>query len=510
MKSNFKILLTGLVFLAFIFLAFRSSKANGWQSKWIKVNKDNSITYTPDSQGNTIPDFSNIGYFGGDIEIPTIDVQKTISPVPNGSSESIIQEAINEIAKRTPDANGFRGAILLKKGIYNVSGTIKINTSGIVLRGEGSDKNATQIVATGNTKRSLIEASGIGSIKEVKGSRIKIKDDYVPVGANFFSVESIKNLKVGDPIIVYRPGTENWIADLKMDAIIERKGTVQWQASGYNFLFERKITKIESNKIFIDNPIVMAIETKYGGGEIYKYTFDGRIEKVGVENLCLVSEFEKDTSENHGWDAISYEKVQQSWVRNVASYHFGYSCVNLSPQAKNITVSNCYCFDPKSIITGGRRYSFNNNGQLNLFINCHASEGRHDFVTGAKVCGPNAFVNCTAKNTHSDIGPHHRWAMGTLFDNIETDGELNVRDRGNMGTGHGWAGVNQVVWNCKVKTAIIENPWVTGQNWVIGLQGKKQKNSLGGRLDSEWEGHNKVGLQPVSLYAAQMKAKVKH
>jgi hypothetical protein len=497
---------------ALLSFTFRKEVIEGWQSKWIKINSDNTISYTPDSQGNIIPDFSNIGYFGGDVAIPNVGVVKTISAASSGSSERIIQDAINEVAKRTPDANGFRGAILLKKGTYSVSGILKINTSGIVLRGEGSEKSATKIVAAGNVKRSLIEVSGTGNLKEDKASRVKIKDDYLPVGAKSFTVETAKNFKVGDPIIVYRPGTENWISDLKMNQIVEKKGTTQWSPSGYNFSFERKITKIDGNKIFIDNPIVMAMETKYGGGEIFKYSFDGRIEKVGIENLCLESEFESDTAENHGWDAISYQKVQQSWVRNVAAYYFGYSCVNLSPQSKNITVLDSYCFEGKSILTGGRRYSFNNNGQLNLFINCHTTEGRHDFVTGAKVCGPNAFVNCTAKNTHGDTGPHHRWAMGTLYDNIVTDGEINVRDRGNSGSGHGWAGVNQVLWNCKVKTAVVQNPWVTGRNWVIGLQGKKVDNSfkLGERPDGEWEGNNKAGLQPTSLYATQLKAKANH
>jgi hypothetical protein len=312
---------------------------------------------------------------------------------------------------------------------------------------------------------------------------------------------------VGDTIIVYRPGTDSWINDLKMNAIVERKGTQQWTAVGYNLSFERNITKIEGNTIFIDNPIVMSMETKYGGGEIFKYKFDGRIEKVGIENLFLESEFTSDTAENHGWDAISFGKIQNGWVQKVTAYYFGYSCVNLSKEAKNITVLDAYCFEPKSVITGGRRYSFNNDGQLNLFFNCHATEGRHDFVTGGKVCGPNVFVKCTAKNTHADIGPHHRWSMGTLYDNIITDGEINVRDRGNMGSGHGWAGVNQVIWQCQAKTAIIENPWVTGYNWVIGLQAHKLKNRLGERPDGEWEGHNKADLEPASLYFAQLKAK---
>jgi hypothetical protein len=80
---------------------------------------------------------------------------------------------------------------------------------------------------------------------------------------------------VGDRIIIYRPGTEQWVHDLKMDQIEERDGTKQWKAAEYNLRFEREITKIEGNKIFIDNPAVLAMETKYGGGEIYKYSFEG-------------------------------------------------------------------------------------------------------------------------------------------------------------------------------------------------------------------------------------------
>jgi hypothetical protein len=170
-------------------------------------------------------------------------------------------------------------------------------------------------------------------------------------------------------------------------------------------------------------------------------------------------------------------------------------------------VLNRNCFDHKSIITGGRRYSFNNNGQLNLFINCHASDGRHDFVTGARVCGPNVFYDCTAKTTHADIGPHHRWTMGTLYDNIVTDGEINVQDRGNWGSGHGWAGVTQVIWNCTVKRAAIQNPWVSGVNYCIGLKGGKYEGRLKGRPDADWEGQNQEGLQPGSLYMAQVKTR---
>lgn len=490
-----------VVILSFTSLSF-------WNSKFIKVEKNGQLKYFPDEKGNTIPDFSRVGYYGGDKPVPEVAVVKVVEPSANGSSQEIIQAAIDEISKKDPDKNGFRGTILLKKGIYIIPGTIRIEANGIVLRGEGDTEHGTRLLATSKQKGvPLIAVSGKGNVTELSNTRVKISDDYTPVGATSFTVASGKRFKAGDQIIVLRPGKDQWIKDIKMDHITERNKTKQWKAEEYSLAFERVITKIAGNKIFIDNPIVMAMESKYGGGEIYKYSFDGRISNVGIEHIYCESEYETDTSENHAWDAISYNKIENGWVRHVTAKHFAYSCVNLGPSAKNISVLNSNSHDPKSIITGGRRYSFNNDGQLNLFMNCHATNGRHDYVTGAKVCGPNVFVNCTAKNTHADIGPHHRWSVGTLYDNIVTDGEINVQDRGNWGTGHGWAGVTQVIWNCSVKRAAIQSPWVSGKNYAIGLQGEKYEGRLKDRPDAEWEGQNREGLKPGSLYLAQLKAR---
>jgi hypothetical protein len=97
--------------------------------------------------------------------------------------------------------------------------------------------------------------------------------------------------------------------------------------------------------------------------------------------------------------------------------------------------------------------------------------------------------------------------MGTLYDNITTDGEINVQDRGNWGSGHGWAGVTQIIWNCTVKRAAIQSPWASGLNYCIGLKGEKYEGRFKGRPDAVWEGQNKDGLQPASLYMAQLKAR---
>ena len=494
------------VFFSLLIVLF-SFKYADWQSKFIKLTASGKIEYAADQQGNTIPDFSRVGYHQGDKAFPKIPVVKTISASQSDDRETI-QQAIDELSKKEADKNGYRGTILLKKGSYKISSALKINASGIVLQGEGNDKDGTRLIATSKEKSSLIVVSGQGSLKEISNTRKKITTSYVPLGATSFEIAASAGLKVGDQIVVFRPGTQNWISDLKMDQIVERQGTKQWQGGGeYDLKFERKITKIIGNTISIDNPIVMAMETKYGGGEIYKSSFEGRISEVGVENIRFESEFAHDTDENHAWVAVEINKAENCWVKNVVSYYFANSCVSVGKDAKYITVTDSKCFDAKSVITGSRRYSFNNDGQLNLFMNLETTEGRHDFVTGARVLGPNVFYNCKSSKTHADIGPHHRWAVGTLYDNVSTDGQINAQDRGKMGSGHGWSGANQVFWNCTAKEATIQNPWVSAKNYAIGLQGKKSSGSIPDREDGEWEGQNKPGLTPKSLYTAQLNAR---
>lgn len=505
-KSHTLIVISCLCFL--LFASFINFNNPIWSSSFVQVLPSGHLHYNMDKQGNILPDFSRVGYMEGTVKIPNIKIVKIIEAAKRGSSQSIIQSAIDEVSKYIPDKNGFRGAILLKKGIYNIEGTIQIHANGIVLRGEGEGLDGTRLIATGTTQRTLINISGEGAIKEISNTRVDIIDPFVALGSKSLSVSSAKHFKVGDSIVLFRPGTRAWIHDLKMDQIVERQGTKQWLPKEYNLEFERIITGIKGNKIFFDNPVVMEMETKYGGGAVFAYHYLGRIDKVGVENLYCGSEYNNDTAENHGWVAIRMDKIKNSWVQNVTSQYFGYACVSLGYGARNISVLHSNCFDAKSIITGGRRYSFNNDGQMNLFMDCHTTEGRHDFVTGAKVCGPNVFYNCSATNTHADIGPHHRWAMGTLYDNVKTTGEINIQDRGNWGSGHGWSGVNQILWNCSAKAAVVQDPWVSGHNYCIGLQGSIGKGRLIGRNQGIWEGQNKKGLQPASLYMAQLKQRL--
>ncbi|MES1224642.1 MAG: hypothetical protein ABUT20_54625, partial [Bacteroidota bacterium] len=214
---------------------FSFSLQKKWQSKFITVNNNGSLKYIPDENGNIIPDFSRVGFYSGDKTIPDIAVVKTVAPTGTDNDERAIQAAIDEVAKMPLDKNGYRGTVLLKKGTYKIPESIHINSSGIVLRGEG---DATKLVATAKKQVSLIDVEGKGNITEIKGSRTKAVNEYIPTGAFAITVASAANFSAGDKIIVFRPGTEQWIKDLKMDQIEGREGTKQWQAKEYDLSFE--------------------------------------------------------------------------------------------------------------------------------------------------------------------------------------------------------------------------------------------------------------------------------
>lgn len=490
------------------------SAATAETGPWVKSGPDGRLVYRADERGNTIPDFSRAGYGGGGVKLPDLPDAVTLAPEPSGDDGARIQAAIDDVARRAPDARGVRGAVRLRRGLYRVSGTLAVGASGIVLRGEGSAENGTVILATGKKQRTLIEVGAArASRRETEGTRRAVTDAYVPWSAKSFSVASTEGLKVGDRIVLHRPSTEAWIHALGMDRIRNRPGapegsTKQWTAAGFALEFERTIVAIDGRRLTLDAPVMNAIDARFGGASVYRYTFP-RISECGVEQLRLVSEYEKgrETSdEAHAWIGVNLGAVSNAWVRDLTAVHFSHA-VQAGGASIFTTTVDCEHLDPVSEITGSRRYSFSLNGQYGLVLRCHARGARHTFVTGSRVPGPNVFLDGTAVQSHADSGPHHRWAVGTLYDNISDDNQIRVQDRQWAGSGHGWAGAQQVLWNCRSRTLVVQQP-PTAQNYAIGcvgefVAGDWSPDAPRGVIDAQGS-----PVRPRSLYLAQLEERL--
>lgn len=145
--------------------------------------------------------------------------------------------------------------------------------------------------------------------------------------------------------------------------------------------------------------------------------------------------------------------------------------------------------------------AFSLRGQQTLVSNCSATGGSfHSFMTQSLVAGPNAFVRCSATGAKVDAESHQRWATGTLYDNVESPA-ISIQNRNNLGSGHGWSGANFVLWNCRARTYLVQNP-PTAHNWAIGCTG-----SIGKPLVRGFHGiYLSAGrpVLPVSLYDQQL------
>jgi len=457
---------------------------------------NNKLAYTPDSLGNRIPDFSYCGYRASEQKIPNVEI-KCVVPIVKGDATARIQAAIDVVANIPMDKNGFRGAILLQKGIYEVYGQLKITTSGVVLRGSGTTKDGTQLIGAGTDRETLIRVYGKNNNK--LSDEIKITDDYVSVNAIKFSVANTSSLKIGDKIIVRRPSTKEWISDLGTESFGGGLSSIGWKQGELDLHFDRTITAINNNEITIDAPLTTALEAKYGGGFIASYQWNGRIENVGVENMQLISSYDKTNSkdEAHRWMAITMENVEDAWVRQINFKHFAGSAVNVLETAKRITVEDCKSSQPISEIGGQRRYTFLTTGQQTLFQRCYAEDGYHDFATGYCAPGPNAFVQCESHEPYNFSGGIDSWGSGILFDVCYVDGNaIRLGNRGQDGQGAGWSAANSLLWNCSAARIDCYKPPIA-QNWSFGSWAQ-----FAG--DGYWTASNDA-ISPRSFFYAQLK-----
>jgi hypothetical protein len=460
---------------------------------------------------NRLPDFSFAGYRGGGVAIPAVPVRARVSPGP-GDDRARIQAAIDQVSARPLDAQGFRGAVLLARGTYEVGSTLTIAESGVVLRGEGQGEGGTRLVATRTAPHSLIVLRGQGSgYGEVPGTRTAIASDFVPVGARSLRIASAQGFSPGDSIVIERRPNQAWIAAIGM-------GQYGWTPGGYVIGHERTITSVDGATIGFDIPLDDSIDGHYGGGQVYRSKSEGMIERCGVEDLRLDSVYSGPEDEAHAQSAIELVRTRDSWVRRVTGLHFVFALVTIGSGSKFNTVEDAANLEPISTLGGSRRYPFHigSSSLGNLFQRCYSDEARHAFASSARVPGPNVWLDCVSENARADDGPHHRWSTGQLYDNTKTlrapgasitSGTLRVHNRASSGTGHGWTGGQILFFNAAADGVTVDTP-PGAMNWAIGVVGPRLlSNYSPGEAPGMWESEG-TPVPTRSLYLAQLEQRL--
>ena len=388
-------------------------------------------------------DFSYAGYGGGGVAVPRVRAAISVRPT-GGDDTALLQAAID------------RGGTIALTGRFHVAGHLQIRASGVVLRGG-------TIVATGTSRRTLIEIGGVTDPRT--SAAVAVADDMVPAGGRTFTLESVEGLRNGDRVVVTRPSTLEWISSLHMTGL---KGTyanqrLDWAPGSRNLIWDRTVVGVDAarKQITVDAPVTTALEKRFGGGTVARVESNAPIHSVGIEGVTLESEVDaaRAKDEDHSWTAVSIDRAEDVFVRAVTVRHFAGSAVRVGQRARRVTVEDVHSEQPVSEIGGYRRQSFLVEGQQVLVRLCTAEQGMNDFAAGFLAGGPNVFLDDTATAANGPSGSFESWSSGTLYERVHVNGAgIRLTNDSSRAEGAGWTAANSVVWNSDANESDIVGP----------------------------------------------------
>lgn len=480
----------------------------------VQLDAQGRLTYPSDANGNRIPDFSHAGYRGGGVPLPTdIPVVRTLAHAA-GDQTSRIQAALDEVAALPAQPNGYRGTLQLAAGTWEVLGTIRLRADGIVLAGagQGDDPASNTILRrTGTSQAAIIQAGNRNDAfrSEIPNTRSQILTERVQVGARSFEVDQPSLYRVGDPVIIFHPSTQAWLDAVNRGGVTDNN---YWRPGEIDIRYHRYITAISGSTITVDAPVFNHLDRSLSQSFLFKYDATHVIRRVGIEKLQVDIITKGELTEEHAEDAITFTGTEDSWIRDCTMKHFWHAGVQWEGSTRG-TAERCRAVEPHSIVTGSRRYNFSMyQAQLILVRDCFADRARHAYVcNGTSLDSGIVFLNCISDRALTSSEGHRRWSTGLLYDglvatNRQTTDILGLYNRGTYGTGHGWSAAHSVAWNCNASSGgriWIQRP-PTAQNYGIGCTGNVTGTGPFAGPAGHIEGTNQPGLEPHSLYLAQL------
>ncbi|MCD2425768.1 hypothetical protein LQ567_23490 [Niabella pedocola] len=472
------------------------------KSHWVQMNTREQLEYTTTSRGDRIMDFSYAGYEGGGVKLPEVKVAARVYPVA-GDNTPNIQKAIDSVAK-LPLENGFRGAVVLAAGDFECMQTISIAHSGIVLRGSGI---ATRIRMTGAPHVAIRLEAPVQT--RPMSSKVPVTDVYIPSGTDVMTVADDKEFTAGDLVVITKPVTPEWVQFMGMDRLV-RDGKKQTWITG-ELSLERTVKTVRGNRITIDVPFTDNYDAAFTkpAVTVQKIVKTGGLQHAGVEDLLIDAPEQSVTISQGHHSAIRTRGLTDGWIRNVQIRN---TVNSVGIGGRRITVADLDIRHTVPTVGAAKPADLSADGAQLLFNRC-AIQGDNVFflATGAKVSGPIVLLHCTFTG-NGWIQPHQRWATGLLVDGCNVpDGGIDFMNRGEMGSGHGWAIGWAVAWNCRAKTYLNQQP-PGAYNWVIGCVGLPQQRAM--PFDKEpllpegiYDAHG-AAVIPASLYLAQLKSRL--
>lgn len=506
-----------------------------------------------DEEGRFLHDFSYAGYRMGDVpipdEIPGLFVDVTQEPYLADSTGAtdvtlILQAALDDVGA----AGG--GVVYLPAGTYKVKpqGTdnqaLKLNRSGVVLRGAGPDQTFLFNDEPYMRGKDIITiASEGGQFQVIQGTETMIRQDLLEPTV-LIPVQDASSFAEGDWITLSNKYTAEFIEEHDM--------TGWWTIYEGNegVTFYRKVVAVdyETNTITIDIPTRYSLKVR-DFASVYK--LNPPVTEVGVEHLAIgnvenltpgLGESDNTVEGTAGYavagtKALRFVRVVDAWARNVHTYRppansegYDYHILSsgiVTSNTRNVTIMDSDMRKPLYRGAGGNGYLYELVGNDNLILNSNAEEGRHNYTFSHMRTSGNVIRNSISKYPSHVIDFHQYLSMSNLLDGMQLYGdtiEASIRPYPSSSTTykHGVTTSQTVIWNTTGHQAhgnggVIVNSRQHGHGYVIGTQGSDTDVQVTPTLHSGREtapvdfveGRGQGGeLLPQSLHHDQLQQRI--
>lgn len=485
------------------------------QSWWVHLGPDGKLVYAQSSNGDRIPDFSYAGYRSGGVALPVVAARVSIAPTGGADDTPSIQNALDTVAKLPPDAEGFHGAVELAPGTFHLAGTLKITASGVVLRGAGSaDRNATVLELTG-APHLAIDIQGEFH-QQALAPATMLTDAYVPAGSMVIHLADASGIRHGDTLLIVKPVTPGWIHFMGMDQLFRDGEPEVWVKNDIRVY--RRVSSVTGNTVTLEVPLTDSFDSKFYQGflpPVTRVEITGRIAEVGVEDLRITAPNRSiNYRQDPEFDGIQLNNVVDAWLRSLAFVNTTNS-VRIDRGVARMTVTDVDVLQHDAVTSSAKPFDFSISGAQVLLDRCSGKGDKVFYVaTQSQSEGPFVVLHCRFLGDGA-IEPHQRWSTGLLVDGCEVpNGSIDLKNRGDMGSGHGWTIGWSVLWNNKASSILVQSP-PGALNWSIGDRGEQTSAPMPtfGERDGfplprgivESQGKP---VEPASLYLEQLRERL--
>jgi hypothetical protein len=478
---------------------------------WVSLDSSGRLVYHTLPHGDRIVDFSYAGYMGGGVPLPRVPIARTVAPSGTDDDTAAIQRAIDEVSAM-PLKNGIRGAVVLTPGTFLCSETLNITASGVVLHGSGPVAGGTTLKLTGQP-HAAIAIAGKQQI-QVLGAPAHLVEPYVPSGAQSITLDDASAFAPGDSIRIMRYTTSQWLHFMGMDTMVRDGKQETWVGNSISTV--RTVTARQGNMLTLDVPLTDSYDRLFlppEGAEVAKIAISGRIEQDAVEALHILAPARQVAFTDPLFRAINLSGLRDGWIRDILIDDTTEG-IDAAADTSRITIENVGLRHTTTITSSAKPADFAVRGTQLLILRCVSiGDDLMYVITGPRNQGPNVVLDSTFRG-NGRIQPHQRWATGFLVDNTHVpQGGIDLMNRGEMGSGHGWTMGWGVVWNSSAASLVIQNP-PGAANWSIGSSGAEQtapmkiigqrRRDAGPDLPQGFIESPNHPVLPMSLYRVQL------